>query len=152
MPRKSPEKTDTGEGLASGLYLVATPIGNLRDITLRALEIMTRAHTIACEDTRVTARLLNAHGISTRMVAYHDHNADEMRPRLLAAIAEGQAVALVSDAGTPLISDPGYKLAREAAEAGYMVTTAPGPSAAIAALELSRACRPIVSCLRASCL
>jgi 16S rRNA (cytidine1402-2'-O)-methyltransferase len=113
--------------LAPGLYLVATPIGNLRDITLRALEALAAADLIACEDTRVTRKLLDHYGISTRLTPYHDHNAAEARPRLLARLAEGAAVALVSDAGTPLVSDPGYKL----------VTALPGASAVLAALTLA---------------
>jgi 16S rRNA (cytidine1402-2'-O)-methyltransferase len=123
--------------LAPGLYLVATPIGNLRDITLRALEALAAADLIACEDTRVTRKLLDHYGISTRLTPYHDHNAAEARPRLLARLAEGAAVALVSDAGTPLVSDPGYKLVRAAREAGMTVTALPGASAVLAALTLA---------------
>jgi 16S rRNA (cytidine1402-2'-O)-methyltransferase len=123
--------------LGGGLYLVATPIGNLRDITLRALEILAGADLIACEDTRVTRKLLDHYGLSTPVMPYHDHNAETARPKILSRIAAGGAVALVSDAGTPLISDPGYKLAREAALAGHMVTAAPGASAALMALTLS---------------
>jgi 16S rRNA (cytidine1402-2'-O)-methyltransferase len=123
--------------LAPGLYLVATPIGNLRDITLRALEALAAADLIACEDTRVTRKLLDHYGISTRLTPYHDHNAAEARPRLLARLAEGAAVALVSDAGTPLVSDPGYKLVRAAREAGLTVTALPGASAVLAALTLA---------------
>jgi 16S rRNA (cytidine1402-2'-O)-methyltransferase len=123
--------------LAPGLYLVATPIGNLRDITLRALEALAAADLIACEDTRVTRKLLDHYGISTRLTPYHDHNAAEARPRLLAKLADGAAVALVSDAGTPLVSDPGYKLVRAAREAGMNVTALPGASAVLAALTLA---------------
>jgi 16S rRNA (cytidine1402-2'-O)-methyltransferase len=123
--------------LAPGLYLVATPIGNLRDITLRALEALAAADLIACEDTRVTRKLLDHYGISTRLTPYHDHNAAEARPRLLARLAEGAAIALVSDAGTPLVSDPGYKLVRAAREAGMNVTALPGASAVLAALTLA---------------
>jgi 16S rRNA (cytidine1402-2'-O)-methyltransferase len=122
--------------LPSGLYIVATPIGNLGDITLRALETLKAASLIACEDTRVTAKLLRAHTISTPMLAYHDHNADQVRPKLLEAARQG-AVALVSDAGTPLISDPGYKLVQAARAAGIAVTSLPGACAAIAALTLA---------------
>src|SRR6476469_5042592 len=110
--------TDVPE-LAGGLYLVATPIGNLGDVTLRALETLAGADLIACEDTRVTRRLTGRYGIATALTPYHEHNAAEARPKLLARLAQGQAVALVSDAGTPLISDPGYKLAREATAAGH---------------------------------
>jgi 16S rRNA (cytidine1402-2'-O)-methyltransferase len=123
--------------LASGLHLVATPIGNLRDITLRALEVLAAADLIACEDTRVTRKLTDHYGIATPLTAYHDHNATEVRPQLLARIAAGAALALASDAGTPLVSDPGYKLVREAREKGLAVTALPGPSAVLAALSVS---------------
>jgi 16S rRNA (cytidine1402-2'-O)-methyltransferase len=121
----------------SGLYLVATPIGNLGDITLRALEVLAGADVIACEDTRVTRKLAERYGIETPLTPYHEHNAAEARPKILARLAEGQAVALVSDAGTPLISDPGYKLARAASEAGFAVTALPGASSVLAGLSLS---------------
>jgi 16S rRNA (cytidine1402-2'-O)-methyltransferase len=117
-----------------GLYLVATPIGNLGDMTLRGLEILAGVDVIACEDTRVTRRLTDRYGVTTPLVAYHDHNAETARPKLLARLAQGQSVALVSDAGTPLISDPGYKLVREARDAGFVVTAAPGASAVMAAV------------------
>jgi 16S rRNA (cytidine1402-2'-O)-methyltransferase len=122
-PRQSP-----------GLYLVATPIGNLRDITIRALETLAGADLIACEDTRVTRKLLTAYGIATSLTPYHEHNAASARPKLLARLAAGASIALVSDAGTPMISDPGYKLVRAAHEAGHAVTSLPGPSALLAAL------------------
>ncbi len=117
-----------------GLYLVATPIGNLGDMTLRGLEILAGVDVIACEDTRVTRKLTDRYGVTTPLVAYHDHNAETARPKLLARLAQGQSVALVSDAGTPLISDPGYKLVREAREAGFVVTAVPGASAVMAAV------------------
>ena len=120
-----------------GLYLVATPIGNARDITLRALDLLAAVDIVACEDTRTTGRLLGLHGISATLTAYHDHNAARVRPALLERLKAGQAVALVSDAGTPLISDPGYRLVVEARAAGITVTTAPGPSAPLAALTVS---------------
>lgn len=120
-----------------GLYLVATPIGNLGDITIRALEVLAGADVIACEDTRVTRKLAERYGIETPLTPYHEHNAAEARPKILARLAEGQAVALVSDAGTPLISDPGYKLAREANDAGFTVTALPGASSVLAGLSLS---------------
>jgi 16S rRNA (cytidine1402-2'-O)-methyltransferase len=123
--------------LAGGLHVVATPIGNLRDITLRALETLAAADLIACEDTRVTRKLVHHYGITTPLTPYHEHNATEARPRILARLAAGGAVALVSDAGTPLISDPGFKLAREAAAAGHVVTALPGASAVLAALTVS---------------
>jgi 16S rRNA (cytidine1402-2'-O)-methyltransferase len=123
--------------LAGGLHLVATPIGNLRDITLRALEVLAAADVIACEDTRVTRKLLDHYGIETPLTPYHDHNAAEARPKLLARLATGAAVALVSDAGTPLVSDPGFKLVRAAREAGHPVTALPGPSASLAALAVA---------------
>ncbi|MEO1310356.1 MAG: 16S rRNA (cytidine(1402)-2'-O)-methyltransferase [Pseudomonadota bacterium] len=123
--------------LEPGLYVTATPIGNLKDVTLRALEVLGEADAIACEDTRTTVRLLSAHGLKTPLVPYHDHNAEAARPKLLARIAAGEAVALVSDAGTPLISDPGYKLVREARERGFKVVAIPGASALTAALSIA---------------
>lgn len=119
------------------LYLVATPIGNLADITLRALQVLAAADVIACEDTRVTRTLLSRYGISARPVAYHEHNADKAGPRLIAALSEGQSVALVSDAGTPLVSDPGYRLVEQALGAGVQVVPVPGASAPLAALVAS---------------
>ena len=123
--------------LAPGLHLVATPIGNLRDITVRALEVLAGADLIACEDTRVSRKLLDRYAITTPLTPYHDHNAAQARPKLLARLAEGAVVALISDAGTPLISDPGYKLVCAARAAGASVTTVPGASAVLAALTLS---------------
>lgn len=123
--------------LVPGLHLVATPIGNLADITLRALAVLARADLVLCEDTRHSRTLLSHYGIRARCEPYHEHNAEEMRPRVLAALAGGQRVALVSDAGTPLVSDPGYKLVREALSAGYRVESLPGPCAAIAALTIA---------------
>ncbi len=120
-----------------GLYLVATPIGNLGDISLRALETLAAADCIACEDTRVTRKLIERFAIATPLMAYHEHNAAEALPKILARLAEGQSVALVSDAGTPLISDPGYRLVRAAVEAGHAVTALPGASAVLAALSLA---------------
>lgn len=122
---------------AAGLYLVATPIGNLSDITLRALALLAGCDVIACEDTRVTRKLTERYGIATPLTPYHEHNAATARPKLLARLADGQAVALVSDAGTPLISDPGYKLVRAASEAGHTVIASPGPSAVLAALSVA---------------
>jgi 16S rRNA (cytidine1402-2'-O)-methyltransferase len=120
--------------LDPALYLVATPIGNLGDITLRALETLAGADVLACEDTRVTRVLLDRYGIHNRPYAYHEYNADEAGPKLLAALAGGRSVALVSDAGTPLVSDPGYRLALQAIDAGYRVIPIPGASAPLAAL------------------
>ena len=120
-----------------GLYLVATPIGNLRDITFRALETLAAADAVIAEDTRVTRTLLAHYGISTPLVAYHEHNARVMRPHLIARLKDGARLALVSDAGTPGISDPGYRLVREARDEGLPVVPVPGPSAAIAALSVS---------------
>ena len=120
--------------LAPGLYVVATPIGNLRDITLRALEVLGAANLVLCEDTRVTKKLFERHNLSSKLLAYHDHNAASVRPRVLEALANGSAVALVSDAGTPLVSDPGFKLVEAAVEAGHRVFPIPGASAALAAL------------------
>jgi 16S rRNA (cytidine1402-2'-O)-methyltransferase len=123
--------------LAPGLHLVATPIGNLGDITLRALWVLRHADRILCEDTRVTARLLVRHQIATPLEPYHDHNADRVRPAVLEALRRGETLALVSDAGTPLVSDPGYKLVRAALAEDLPVTAAPGPSAVLTALILS---------------
>ena len=119
-----------------GLYIVATPIGNLSDLSPRAARILASADVIAVEDSRVTAKLLRHIGAKRPMTPYHDHNADRVRPGLIGQMRD-KAVALVSDAGTPLISDPGYKLVRDARAAGVRVTTIPGPSAAIAALTLA---------------
>ncbi len=123
--------------LAGGLYLVATPIGNLRDITLRALDVLAAVDVIACEDTRVTRKLLQRYAITTPLTPYHEHNAEAARPKILARLAAGEAVALVSDAGTPLVSDPGFKLVRAAQQAGYLVTALPGASAALTALSVA---------------
>src|SRR5271168_4229183 len=123
--------------LGSGLHVVATPIGNLGDITVRALETLAGADLIACEDTRVTRKLLDRYAITTPLTPYHDHNAAKARPVLLRRLAEGAAIALVSDAGTPLVSDPGFKLVREVHEAGYPVTALPGASAPLAALAVA---------------
>ncbi|WP_376752869.1 16S rRNA (cytidine(1402)-2'-O)-methyltransferase [Agrobacterium cavarae] len=120
--------------LENALYLVATPIGNLGDITLRALETLSSADFLACEDTRVTRILLERYGIRNRPYAYHEHNAQEVGPRLIAALEAGKSVALVSDAGTPLVSDPGYRLGQLALDAGYRVVPIPGASAPLAAL------------------
>jgi 16S rRNA (cytidine1402-2'-O)-methyltransferase len=120
--------------LEPGLYLVATPIGNLGDISLRGLAVLARADLIAAEDTRHSRKLLSHFGIGAELTAYHEHNAARERPRLLSRIRAGSAVALISDAGTPLISDPGYKLVREALDAGLTVVSLPGPSAVLAAL------------------
>lgn len=121
--------------LEPGLYLVATPIGNLSDITLRALETLAAADIVAAEDTRVTRVLLERYGIGRRSFAYHEHNAAEAGPKLIEAIHGGRSVALVSDAGTPLVSDPGYRLVQEAIAAGLRVVPVPGPSSVIAALS-----------------
>ncbi len=126
--------TIAAPSLPAGLYVVATPIGNLADITLRALATLAAADLIACEDTRVTSRLTRHYGIATPLIAYHEHNAARQRPKLLAALAEGQAVALVSDAGTPLVSDPGYRLVGEVVAAGHAVVPIPGASALLTAL------------------
>jgi 16S rRNA (cytidine1402-2'-O)-methyltransferase len=123
--------------LAAGLYILATPIGNARDITLRALETLKGCDVIAAEDTRVTSKLLAIHGISKPLLPYNDHNAPQMRPKILARLERGEAVALVSDAGTPLVSDPGYKLVREVIAAGLPIVALPGPSAVLTGLALS---------------
>jgi 16S rRNA (cytidine1402-2'-O)-methyltransferase len=124
------------EKLEPGLYIVATPIGNLADLSPRAADVLARADVLAVEDSRVTAKLLHHIGVRRPMLPYHDHNADRMRPELIARMAS-ESIALASDAGTPLISDPGYKLVRDAHAAGAAVTTIPGPCAAIAALTLA---------------
>ena len=126
-----------GDLPAPGLHLVATPIGNLGDISERALMALRGADRILCEDTRVTAKLLARYGIKRPLEPYHDHNAEKMRPAILAALRQGERLALVSDAGTPLVSDPGYKLVRAAIAENLPVTAEPGPSAALTALILS---------------
>jgi 16S rRNA (cytidine1402-2'-O)-methyltransferase len=123
-----------------GLHFVATPIGTARDITLRALDVLAGADVLAAEDTRTARRLMEIHGITLGarpLVAYHDHNGPAARPRLLAALAEGKSVAYVSEAGTPLVADPGFALARAAIAAGHPVLAVPGPSAVLAALTVS---------------
>lgn len=120
--------------VAPGLYVVSTPIGNLRDITLRALDVLGGVEEVLAEDTRVASKLLSAYGIKARLSPYHDHNGAERRPGLVARLAEGARIALVSDAGTPLVSDPGWKLVREALEAGVKVFPVPGASALLAGL------------------
>lgn len=123
--------------LAPGLYVVSTPIGNLRDISLRALDILASADLICAEDTRVSGKLLASFGVSGKLRPYHDHNGAEARPGLLADLKAGKRIALISDAGTPLVSDPGYKLVREAAEQGTKVFAVPGASAPLAALSIA---------------
>ncbi|HZT51217.1 MAG TPA: 16S rRNA (cytidine(1402)-2'-O)-methyltransferase [Stellaceae bacterium] len=132
-----PPARATQAALAPGLYVVATPIGNAEDITLRALRVLRQADVIACEDTRVSAKLLERHGIATQRVAYHDHSGPRVAEALLDRIAGGAAVALISDAGTPLLSDPGFPLVRDALARGLAVTVLPGPAAPLAALVLS---------------
>jgi 16S rRNA (cytidine1402-2'-O)-methyltransferase len=122
---------------APGLYLVATPIGNLGDITLRALETLAGVDIIACEDTRITRRLTERYGIAAQLKPYHEHNAEAARPKILQALSQGSSIALVSDAGTPLISDPGFKLVREVSAAGHAVYALPGPSSVLAALAVA---------------
>ena len=123
--------------LASGLYVTATPIGNLGDISLRALSVLARVDLIAAEDTRRSRTLLQHFGLEVPMLSYHDHNGAAQRPKLLTLLAEGKSVALISDAGTPLISDPGYKLLQEVRGAGFEVEVVPGASAVMAGLSLS---------------
>jgi 16S rRNA (cytidine1402-2'-O)-methyltransferase len=120
-----------------GLSVVSTPIGNAGDIGLRALDTLRRVAAVACEDTRVTMKLFALHGVATPLLAYHDHNAERVRPHLIQRLKAGEALALVSDAGTPLISDPGFKLVRACIDEGIAVTALPGPSAAICALTLA---------------
>lgn len=121
----------------TGLYVVATPIGNLRDITLRALDILGGVGRVYAEDTRVARKLMDAYGLKPRLAAYHEHNAEAAREEILDALARGESVALISDAGTPLVSDPGFKLARAVIEAGHRVFPIPGASASLAALVVS---------------
>ncbi len=130
-------KAHSSQTQPPGLYVVATPIGNLGDITLRAIECLKAADVIACEDTRVTSKLLSAYGVSVPMISYHDHSDEKKEAELLSLLEQGKRVALVSDAGTPLVSDPGFRLVRLATQAGYYVTTLPGASSVMAALVLS---------------
>ena len=130
-------ESELAQPMEAGLYLVSTPIGNLADITLRALGVLKRADLIVCEDTRHSRKLLSHYGIGAKLEAYHEHNAKRMRPVILDRIRAGRAIALIADAGTPLISDPGFKLVREALEEGLNVVSIPGPSAPIAALTSS---------------
>ena len=125
------------KSMAGGLYLVATPIGNLGDITLRALDVLASCERVICEDTRVTGKLLGYFGIKKPMLPYNDHNADRQRMAVMEMLQGGAMVAFVSDAGMPLVSDPGYKLVRECVEAGIAVTSVPGANAPLAALQLS---------------
>jgi 16S rRNA (cytidine1402-2'-O)-methyltransferase len=127
----------TAARAAGGLYLVATPIGNLGDITLRALETLAGVDVVACEDTRITRRLTERYGITAELTPYHEHNAATARPKILRRLEQGGSVALVSDAGTPLISDPGFKLVREACAAGHAVIALPGASSVLTALSLA---------------
>lgn len=123
--------------LAPGLYVVATPIGNMGDITLRALATLAAADLVLCEDTRTSGKLMERYGIRAKLAPYHEHNASKVRPGILERLAEGAAIALISDAGTPLVSDPGYRLVKEASERGIAVTSCPGPSAVLAGLAVS---------------
>lgn len=133
---KDVEKPE-GLSLMAGLYCVATPIGNLRDITMRALDVLKAADMVLCEDTRMTRKLMSAYQIKARLQIYNDHSGEAMRDRVVEMIAQGNALALVSDAGMPLISDPGYKLVRAVQEAGQYVTSVPGASATLSALQIS---------------
>lgn len=130
-------KHATSQTYPAGLYVVATPIGNLRDITLRALDVLAMADTVLCEDTRVSGKLMSHYGLKAPLLSYHDHNGETRRPQILAMLAQGKRLALISDAGTPLISDPGFKLVRDVQEAGYYVSVLPGASSVLAALCLS---------------
>ncbi|MEQ8557577.1 MAG: 16S rRNA (cytidine(1402)-2'-O)-methyltransferase [Henriciella sp.] len=130
-------KQHAKQQLEPGLHIVSTPIGNLRDITLRALDTLAAADEVLAEDTRVARKLLDAHGIRAKLSAYHDHNGAERRPDLLKKLQDGARIALISDAGTPLVSDPGWKLAHEAVEAGIRVIPVPGASAMLAGLVAS---------------
>jgi 16S rRNA (cytidine1402-2'-O)-methyltransferase len=133
---KPPERTDFKQ-LAPGLYLVATPIGNAADITLRALDILSRADIVLCEDTRISGKLMKTHDIQASMQSYHEHNAERVRPMIMKHLGQGKVVAMISDAGMPLVSDPGYKMVKACVNEGVMVTAAPGPSATLTALVIS---------------
>jgi 16S rRNA (cytidine1402-2'-O)-methyltransferase len=135
MARSFPPPTLDDAPLAPGLYVVATPIGNLRDITLRALDVLAGCDLVLAEDTRVSGKLLAAFSLSKKLERYDEHAAERARPKIMAALAAGQRVALISDAGTPLVSDPGYRLVREVAEAGHRVYPIPGASAVLAGLS-----------------
>jgi len=138
MARKTDETVAAADSdTPCGLYIIATPIGNMGDITLRALDVLRKMDAIACEDTRVTGKLTSAYDISAQKISYHDHNAEEMRPRLIAMLKEGKSVALISDAGMPLISDPGYKLVEQCAAENIRMTCLPGATASLTALVLS---------------
>lgn len=132
--------TSDGSVVTAGLHLVAVPIGNARDITLRALDVLAGADVLVAEDTRSLRRLMDIHGVALGgrpLIAYHDHNGPKVRPRLLRLLEEGKSLAYMSEAGTPLVADPGYLLAREAMSGGHNVTTAPGVSAAVTALSIA---------------
>ncbi|HQT52076.1 MAG TPA: rRNA small subunit methyltransferase 1, partial [Phenylobacterium sp.] len=135
-PRPPPPELSQAP-LAPGLYLVATPIGNLRDITLRALDVLSACDLVLAEDTRVAGKLLSAYGLSKKLERYDEHSADRAGPKALQILSEGGRVALVSDAGTPLVSDPGYRLAREAMAEGLPVYPIPGASALLAGLTVA---------------
>lgn len=135
--KPSPADPDSQSALAPGLYITATPIGCARDITLRALEVLKGCDIVAAEDTRVTAKLFALHGLAKSMRSYNDHNAASERPKLLERLRGGARIALVSDAGTPLVSDPGFKLVRDAVAEGIAVHTVPGPCAALAGLTIA---------------
>lgn len=128
------ENSFNAKSLASGLYIVSTPIGNLGDITVRALETLAACDFVACEDTRVTGVLMQRFGLKTTLITYHEHNAAKQRPKIMEALETGKAVALVSDAGTPLVSDPGYRLVNDVVDAGYPVIPIPGASALLTGL------------------
>lgn len=131
------EEAGADSDLPSGLYIIATPIGNIGDITLRALNTLSKVDMIACEDTRVSGKLTTVYDISTQKIPYHDHNATEVRPKLISMMKVGKRIALISDAGMPLISDPGYKLVQQCAAENIPVTCLPGATASLAALVLS---------------
>lgn len=132
-----PSDTADYKPLVPGLYLVATPIGNSADITLRALNILSQADIVLCEDTRTSGKLMKIHGIHAAMQPYHEHNAERVRPMIMKNLNQGKVVAMISDAGMPLVSDPGYKMVEACVKENVMVTVAPGPSATLTALVLS---------------
>ena len=135
--RTDPSPSPATSKIEGGLYVVSTPIGNLRDITLRALDVLKAADLVLAEDTRVARKLLDAFSLAPHVTSYHEHNAESARPKVLAALEAGKVVALISDAGTPLISDPGYKLVREAAADGHRIIPIPGASALLSGLVVA---------------
>ena len=137
MQKETSVKDEHSQTYPTGLYIIATPIGNLRDITLRALDVLALVDVVLCEDTRVSGKLMSHYGLNKKLLSYHDHNGEERRPQIMQMLEQGQRIALVSDAGTPLISDPGYKLVRDVQAEGHYVSVLPGASSVLSALCLA---------------